>query len=219
MSKTENRNPDTITDLLRGARSFREREYGKAESLMPGLAAGQKPRAMVIACADSRVDPALIFDARPGDLLVLRVVGNLVPPPNAADPGSAVMSAVEVGLQLLEIPHLVICGHSHCAGVRSALDATLNNPVPPAATLRKWTRMAEPACREVIAEHGRLPAEELSAHAEQRSILKSLENLRAHPWLREREASGRVTLHGWWFELATGDLWEADLDTGMFTVC
>lgn len=219
MSKTENRNPDTIMNLLRGARSFREREYGKAESLMPGLDSGQQPGAMMIACADSRVDPALVFGARPGDLLVLRVVANLVPPPDSDYDDSAVMSAVEVGLKMLEIPHLIICGHSHCAGVGAALNAVLGDPLTDAPALQEWAKVAEPACREVISEHGELPAGKLNAHAGQRSILKSLENLRAHPWLRDHEASGKVTLHGWWFELATGELWKANPDSGMFTVC
>ena len=95
MNKPVNPGQDGIAALLQGARSFREREYREPESLMPGLSAGQQPKAMMIACADSRVDPALIFGARPGDLLVVRVVANLVPPPDSDGMDSGVMSAVE----------------------------------------------------------------------------------------------------------------------------
>ena len=217
MDKPANPGQGAIAALLQGARSFREREYGKSGALMPGLSAGQQPRAMMIACADSRVDPALIFGARPGDLLTVRVVANLVPPPDTDGMDSGVMSAVEMGLKTLEIPHLVVCGHSNCAGVRTALDAASSNFNPDNAhALQNWTCFAEIACHKVIAEHGERSAEELVRHAEQRSILKSLENLRARHWLQALEDRGELTLHGWWFDIATGDLWIADPETGEF---
>ncbi|MXZ33212.1 MAG: carbonic anhydrase [Gammaproteobacteria bacterium] len=183
---------------------------------MPNLSSGQQPGAMMIACADSRVDPALIFGARPGDLLVVRVVANLVPPPDTDSLDSGVMSAVELGLKTLGIPHLIVCGHSNCAGVRTALDEALHDVVPEDYCLHEWTTVAVPACEEVIAAHGELSADELARNAEQRSVLKSLENLRAHPWLQDLETSGKLTLHGWWFDIATGDLWIADPETGDF---
>ena len=208
---------NAIEALLQGVRSFREREYGEPGALMPGLSGGQQPGAMMIACADSRVDPALIFGARPGDLLVVRQAANLAPPPDKEHIGSAVMSAVELGLKALRIPHLIVCGHSHCAGVRTALDRVAGNVPPEDSRLHDWIASAEPACREVLAVHGDLSADELARHAEQRSVLKSLENLRAHTWVRDLEASGEVTLHGWWFDIATGDLWIADSQTGVFS--
>ena len=232
MNKPVNPGQDGIAALLQGARSFREREYREPESLMPGLSAGQQPKAMMIACADSRVDPALVFGARPGDLLVVRVVANLVPPPDTDSMDSGVMSAVELGLKILAIPHLVVCGHSSCAGVRTALDQALRgvtpdsvparhealrNSDPDACCLRDWTSVAEAACHEVIAGHDGLSAEELARHAEQRSILKSLENLRANRWLQDLESSGALTLHGWWFDIASGDLWIADPETGIYS--
>lgn len=218
MNKPVNPGQDGIAALLQGARSFREREYREPESLMPGLSAGQQPKAMMIACADSRVDPALIFGARPGDLLVVRVVANLVPPPLTDSMDSGVMSAVELGLKTLGIPHLIVCGHSNCAGVRTALDAASSNfSQDNAHALQNWTSFAETACHEVIAEHGERSADELAHHAEQRSILKSLENLRARPWLRDLETGGKLTLHGWWFDIATGDLRIADPESGNFS--
>lgn len=216
VNSTEDQGPDPISALLRGARTFREREYGGGATLMRRLSSGQQPRVLMIACADSRVDPALIFDARPGDLLMVRQAANLVPPPGDERIGSAVMSAVELGLKALRIPNLIVCGHSHCAGVRTALERAAGNIQPEDSRLHDWTAVAEPACREVIAEHGGASSDELACHAEQRSILKSLENLRAHTWLRDLEAAGEVTLHGWWFDIATGHLWIADPETGEF---
>lgn len=223
----------TIESLLRGADAFREREYGAADAPMRKLAGAQQPGAMLIACADSRVDPALIFGARPGDLLVVRVVANLVPPPECDSLDSGVLSAVELGLKTLKIPHLVVCGHSNCAGVGLALDQALHGVAtdsipaiyeafddvePGALCLQDWTSVAETACHEVIAEHSELSAEELARHAEQRSVLKSLENLRSNAWLLELEISEKLTLHGWWFDIATGELWIADPETGIFNL-
>lgn len=216
MNKPVSSDQDGIAGLLQGVRSFRNREYGDSDALMPRLAGGQQPKAMMIACADSRIDPALIFGTRPGDLFVVRVVANLVPPPDTDGLDSAVLSAVEVGLQTLNIPHLIVCGHSGCAGIKAALDCALCNVEPDSSQLQDWASVAEPACLEVIDEYKELPEEQLARPAEQRSILKSLENLRARPWLREREARGEVTLHGWWFDIPTGNLWIADPQTGIF---
>lgn len=217
MNKPVSSDQDGIAGLLQGVRSFRNREYGDSDALMPCLAGGQQPKAMMIACADSRIDPALVFDARPGDLFVVRVVANLVPPPDTDGLDSAVLSAVEVGLQTLNIPHLIVCGHSGCAGIKAALDCALCKVEPDSSQLQDWASVAEPACLEVIDEYKELPEEQLARPAEQRSILKSLENLRARPWLREREVRGEVTLHGWWFDIATGDLWIADPESGKFS--
>ncbi len=216
MNPPENPASDTIEALLRGAKTFREREYASADAPMLRLTDGQQPGALVIGCADSRVDPALIFGARPGDLLVVRVVANLVPPPGSDRLESGVMAAVELGLNALKIPHLIVCGHSGCAGVRTALDAAMLGTAPKDTCLHEWTSAAVPTCSEVIAEHGDASASYLCTHAEQRTVLQSLENLRAHTWLRDLESNGQLTLHGWWFEIPTGNLWIANPKTGEF---
>ena len=211
-----NAGKEAVSALLRGARVFREREYGGAATRMPGLVAGQRPGAMMIACADSRVDPALLFGTEPGELLVVRAVANLVPPPDAGDLAAGVMAAVELGVKTLGIPHLIVCGHSQCAGVRIALDSALQDTRPDLSRLHDWTAVAGPACREAIAANDGLSTEELARHAEQRSIIQSLENLRGYAWLRDLETAGKLTLHGWWFDIATGELWIADPVSGNF---
>ncbi len=256
MNMSGKRNADAVAALLQGARNFREREYGgEGNSLMRTLATGQQPGAVMIACADSRVDPALIFGARPGELLVARAVANLVPPPDSNGPATGIMAVVELGLKTLRIPHLIVCGHSGCAGVRAALDDALQERGEPEqqdsgrgaaadrarrprsaanqgalakhgemttatsprdACLRDWIAAAAPACREIIAAHGESPIGDLTRRAEQRSVLQSLANLRARPWLRELESRGELSLHGWWFDIPSGELWSANPDTGDF---
>ena len=210
---------DGLSALMKGARAFRKTEYESDRSLMTRLSQGQEPEVLVLACSDSRVDPALVFDVRPGDIFVVRVVANLVPPWRPGDAmAHGVMAAVEYGVKALDVAHVVVCGHSHCGGIKAAMDAARGQELPPFECLGPWVALADAACREVLAEapeDDRSDAE-VAAAAEQRSVLKSLAGLRSYPWIRERVERGDLTLHGWWFDIDTGDLWTGDLETGVF---
>ena len=214
-----NDHTDSYTALLRAAHRFHETEYKGERSLMARLSQGQEPDVLIIACSDSRVDPALLFGARPGDIFVVRVVANLVPPRRPGDPTAyAVMAAVEYGVKALGVSHVVVCGHSHCGGIKAALDVARGEELPPFECLGPWVTLADRACREVLAEDSeseRTDAETATA-AEQRSVLKSLANLRSYAWIQDRVDSGDLTLHGWWFDIDTGKLWSSDVETGVF---
>ncbi len=216
-----NNHADSYTALLRGARRFQETEYQGDRSLMARLSQGQDPDVLVIACSDSRVDPALLFGARPGDIFVVRVVANLVPPRRPGDATAyAVMAAVEYGVKALGVSHVVVCGHSHCGGIKAAMDVARGEEPPPFECLGPWVALADEACREVLAEGSgddRSDAEMATA-AEQRSVLKSLANLRSYAWIQDRVDNGDLALHGWWFDIDTGELWTADSETGVFSV-
>ncbi len=212
---------DSYTALLQGACRFHETEYQGDRSLMARLSQGQDPDVLIIACSDSRVDPALIFGARPGAIFVVRVVANLVPPRRPGDATAyAVMAAVEYGVKALGVSHVVVCGHSHCGGIKAAMDAARGQEPPPFECLGPWVALADQACREVLAEgsgNDRSDAEMATA-AEQRSVLKSIGSLRSYSWIRERVERGELALHGWWFDIDTGELWVANLETGVFRV-
>ena len=210
---------EILSGLLNGARTFRQTEYNSDRSLMAGLSKGQEPDVLIVACSDSRVDPALIFCARPGDIFVVRVVANLVPSRRSGDAMAyGVMAAVEYGVKALGVSHVVVCGHSHCGGIRAAMDAARRRELPPFECLGPWVALADAACREVLAEDsaGERSEAEMAAAAEQRSVLKSLANLRSYFWIRERVERGDLALHGWWFDIDTGHLWTADPETGAF---
>ncbi len=210
-----------LSALLDGARTFRQTEYSGGRSFMTQLSRGQEPDVLIIACSDSRVDPALIFGARPGDIFVVRVVANLVPPRHPGDATAyAVMAAVEYGVKALGVSHVVVCGHSHCGGIKAAMDAARGQEPPPFECLGPWVALADQACREVLAEdsEGERTDAETATAAEQRSVLKSLANLRSYAWIRDRVESGDLALHGWWFDIDTGDLSVADVETGVFGV-
>ncbi len=155
---------------------------------------------MVIACVDSRVDPAVIFDTAPGQLLTIRNVANLVPPyaPDAAYHGTS--AALEFGIRVLQIPHLVVLGHGQCGGVRRLLR---RRPGRGRDFVAQWMSIAEPARRAALACDDPEARERCCEHA---VVRVSLANLRSFPWIAAREAAGTLQLHGAWFAIRTGSL-------------
>jgi len=188
--------------LIAGYRRFRARGWLEQSGVFQALASGgQRPRALVIACIDSRVDPGTIFDAGPGEMLTVRNVANLVPPyaPDVAYHGTS--AALEFGVRVLQIPHIVVLGHGSCGGVQALLEGAPRNARD---FIAPWMSMAESA--RVHALTCPLP-DQRQQLAEHEVIKVSLVNLMTFPWIAERVASGSLTLHGAWFSIATGSLW------------
>ena len=187
--------------LLQGYQRFRAEEWPERRATFERLAAnGQRPRAMIIACSDSRVDPAMIFDAGPGELFVVRNVANLVPPyaPDGKYHGTS--AALEFGIRVLEVEYLVVMGHAMCGGVRALLadkaDGTSDFVMP-------WIRIAEPArARALVCDD---PGER-QTRCEHETVRLSLENLRTFPWIAERIAAGSLKLIGAYFGIDSGTL-------------
>lgn len=183
-----------IDKLLDGFAAFRAATFETAR--FRALAReGQKPRLLVIACSDSRVDPAILFGAQPGELFVVRNVANLVPPYQPDGHYHGTSAAIEFAVRDLGVAGIVVLGHSSCGGIAAlaAEGGTAREFVGP------WMSLAAHAC----AHRG-------SAAREQASIRRSIENLRSFPWIAERETVGTLALHGWWFDLEDGRLWALD---------
>ena len=197
--------------LLAGYRRFRAGVWPGQRAAYEALAeAGQAPVAAVVACADSRLDPAAIFDAAPGQLFSIRNVANLVPPyaPDAAYHGTS--AALEFAVRGLGVPHLVVLGHAQCGGVRALMegDGGLTD------FLGAWMKIAEPARMRALACDD--PAIDAAVEAEHAVVRLSLENLRTFPWIAERIADGRLGLHGAYYGIASGVLQVMRPD-GVFT--
>jgi carbonic anhydrase len=174
---------------------------------------GQTPEIMVIGCCDSRVSPEVIFDAGPGELFVVRNVANLVPPFETGGTYHGVSAALEFGVGVLKIKHIVILGHAHCGGVRAyAEDAA---PISPGDFIGRWMSLMEPAAAKVGAR-GELPRAEYLERMEKASIVNTLDNLMTFPRLRKLIERGSVTLHGAYFGVAAGELSVLDRTTGEF---
>jgi carbonic anhydrase len=189
-------------DALRaGYRRFRIGGWPSQQRLFESLAeSGQRPRALVISCVDSRVDPAVIFDATPGELLTVRNVANLVPPyaPDVANHGTS--AAVEFAVQVLAVPHILVLGHELCGGVEVLLEGA-----PPHARdfVGPWMSIADSARER--ADHCTLPADRRRV-AEQEVIKVSLANLMSFPWVAQAVSNRKLLLDGAWFSIRTGDL-------------
>lgn len=193
----------TLDSLVAGFGRFRGRYFDSEPALFERLRRGQSPTTLVIACCDSRVDPALVLDADPGDLFVIRNVANLVPPP-AHDGGThGVSAALEFGVRTLRVRDVIVLGHAQCGGIRALLDGTAGEYVP------QWMSIAARARERVLSVGAGDPrACELAA------IGVSLEHLRAFEFVREGVERGALGLHGWYFDLDRGELLAVDAASG-----
>jgi carbonic anhydrase len=173
---------------------------------------GQAPQIMVIGCCDSRVSPEVIFDARPGELFVVRNVANIVPPYAPDGQAHGVSAALEFAVAALKVQHIVVLGHAHCGGVKAfAEDA---EPLSPGDFIGQWMRLMAPAADKT--PRGTLSAADYLSRLEQANIVNSLDNLLTFPRLRKLVEGGSVTLHGAYFGVATGELSVLDKTTGKF---
>jgi len=174
---------------------------------------GQTPEIMVIGCCDSRVSPEVIFDARPGELFVVRNVANLVPPYETDGKYHGVSAALEFGVGVLKVKHIVILGHAHCGGIRAyAEDA---EPISPGDFIGRWMSLIAPAAEKVGAR-GSMSRADYLERMEQASIVNTLDNLMTFPRLSKLVERGAVTLHGAYFGVAKGELSVLDRATGEF---
>ena len=174
---------------------------------------GQQPEIMVIGCCDSRVSPEVIFDAGPGELFVVRNVANLVPPFETQGTYHGVSAALEFGVGVLKVKHIVVLGHAHCGGVRAfAEDA---EPISPGDFIGRWMSLMAPAAEKVGAR-GKLSRAEFLERLEKASVVNTLDNLMTFPRLNKLIERGAVAIHGAYFGVATGQLSVLDRATGEF---
>ena len=186
--------------LIEGYRRFRETEWPARRARFEELAKnGQAPQVMVIACSDSRVDPAMIFNTSPGEIFIVRNVANLVPPYAPDGEQHATSAALEFGVRVLEVTELIVLGHAMCGGIHALLHGA---PAHTGDFLKPWIAIAEPAIRRVLAC---APADPQTA-CEYEAVRQSLGNLMTFPWIAERVSDGRLRLSGMSFDIRSGIL-------------
>lgn len=200
----------TPEDLLAGYRRFRSGSYLDHAARFKALGEGQNPDVMLIACCDSRAEPAQIFDAAPGELFVMRNVANLVPPFDDDGGRHGVSAALEFAVTSLEVEHIVVMGHGGCGGVAASLAAAEDQPV--GQFVAPWVKLLDEARDRVLAR-----GIDYSQRAlEFEGIGQSLENLMTFPFVAERVADGRLHLHGAWFAIFSGELYWRNHESGRF---
>lgn len=193
-----------VTRFLAGIENFQQQHFGDNPELATTLIAGQKPQALLIGCCDSRVDPALLTTCAPGDLFILRNIANLVPPYLKNDDYHGVSSSIEYAVCYLEVSDIIILGHSHCGGI-GALMKTADGKEE-GEFIGRWVNIAASARDKVLREMAEESAEKQARACEKGAILVSLKNLMTFPWVKERVARGQLSLHGWYYNIGTGQL-------------
>jgi carbonic anhydrase len=205
-----------FTRLIEGYRRFRNDGWPKERERWAELAQGQSPKVLVMACSDSRTDPAMIFDAHPGEIFVVRNIAALAPP-YETNPGlHGTSAALEFGVTQLEVEEILVLGHGSCGGCGAALTGAFEGAPPGEGQfIADWVSMLHPARDAVLAHHHAIDADAVR-EMEWEAVKLSLANLRTFPWIAERERAGRLKLHGGHFAIAEGVLYVLDEAEGTF---
>lgn len=191
--------------IIRGVHQFQTRIFSSQRELFERLAAGQKPDALFITCSDSRINPNLLTQTRPGELFILRNAGNIVPPYGAGGGGEG--ATIEYAVSALDIRDIIVCGHSHCGAMHGLLHPEGVKRMP---TVASWLGHAEATRRIVAEKYSEQAEEDLLLSAVQENVLVQLENLRTHPSVAAGLATGKLCLHGWLYEIESGRVYAYD---------
>ncbi|WP_432821526.1 carbonic anhydrase [Trichloromonas sp.] len=203
-----------VKEFVAGFQRFQSGAVGPDTELFDELKQGQTPRALLIGCSDSRVDPAILTDCAPGDLFVVRNVANLVPPCQTDASYHGVSAALEYAVCHLMVGHIIVLGHSQCGGINALMSGTCSNDEH--SFIGRWVKIGERAKQKVLQGLPEKSPEMQQRACEQASILLSLDNLMTFPWLRQRVEEGSLALHGWYFDLQAGSLLGYCPDSGSF---
>ena len=202
-------------NLIDGYRRFRANQSGIEREQWQQLVEGQSPRALIIACSDSRADPAIIFDADPGDIFVVRNVANLAPPFEPKGARDGVSAAIEYGVTQLHVPEIVVMGHEKCGGVSAALTGRFHHArAGEGGFIDRWMSQIEDSAQAIAQEHGSSP--EAHRLLEEAAIRESMANLRTFPFVAESEQKESLVVLGCHFSIQKGELWVLDEAEGNF---
>jgi carbonic anhydrase len=207
-----------VKKLIQGIAKFREDVRPDYRDKFARLALGQAPDALFIACSDSRVVPNLFASADPGDLFVIRNVGNLIAPADSSglsQDGNSEAAAIEFALANLAITDIIICGHSECGAMHAMLDG--RDTVKP-LHLHSWLRHCQAALQSLEKNGGPDPTLARHNQLSQLNVLSQIDHLKTHPLVRDRVHAGRLRLHAWWFEIKNVDVYAYEASLGRFVL-
>lgn len=206
-----------FAELLSGYRRFRENGWKSERERWAQLREGQQPRTMVIACSDSRVDPAQIFDVNPGEIFVLRNVAALVPPFETTPGHHGVSAALEFAVQVLKVREILVMGHGMCGGCQAALTQAMHGCEPgEGGFVADWISLLDEARKPIAHEMG-TTGRDAERAMEHEAVKVSLANLRSFPCVRSKEHSNELTLRGAFFAISDGELHLLDEASGKFS--
>jgi carbonic anhydrase len=199
-----------LKQLIDGYRRFREKDWAHERERWSELAEGQSPQVMILSCADSRVDPAQIFDGRPGEMFVARNIAALAPPYETSEGYHGISASLEFAVTQLQVGEILVMGHGMCGGCAAALTGQFDDTEPGEGHfIADWVQMLNEARDKVRARHAELDREAF-LDMEREAVKVSLANLRTFPWIAEREEAGELKLHGAHFSISEGRLYILD---------
>lgn len=204
-----------ILKLVAGFRRFREKYFSGTDALYQRiLSAGQSPKTLIIGCSDSRVDPALISSASPGEIFVVRNVANIVPPFESANTGfHGISAAIEFAVVNLRVENVVVLGHRQCGGVRALMSGQQQKE---GSFIGRWMEIIGSARDKVLERHAHLDFESQCKECELEGIKTSLQNLKTFPFVEEAISARGMNVFGIYFDLEQGQLFELDESGGEF---
>jgi len=196
--------------ILRGMLEFQQRVYPEHEELFQQLVNGQSPKAMLITCSDSRIDPALIMGTRPGDIFIVRNAGNIVTPADA--PGGGEAASLEYAVCVLGVEDIILCGHTQCGAMNALLDPKSVDALP---CVKSWVAHAHEAVDRAKIRASQNGRGDLLQSCIESNVILQLEHLRTYPFVAERLRDGRLRLHGFVYHFDGGriDYYEAAHNT------
>ena len=196
----------TIDNLIDGNKQFQELHFAKYKKHVDEtIKNGQKPEIMFVGCSDSRVTPDLMLNTKPGDMFILRNVGNFVPPFKNDEDYHGSAAAIEYAVSVLNVKHIIICGHSHCGACKS-----LYQDIPSDIDklhIKTWLKLGEKAKDIALKNCGSFSSDESKYRAtEKASIQFQLSNLLTYPEVKKRLTEGTIEIHGWYYKIEDGSL-------------
>lgn len=188
--------------LYKGIHRFQESFFKKEEEFFKRISGKQEPDVLFIACADSRVDPNLVTQSKPGDLFIVRNVGNIVPPYDAIKDKNSVAAALEFAVLRLKVSDIIICGHSNCGAMQALCGDEEEFADMP--HLRDWLKIAAPVKDAINTLYSECSGTSRLRIVEEENILLQLKNIQTYPFVAEALERGSVYLHGWYYDIYTG---------------
>jgi carbonic anhydrase len=202
--------------LIEGVHKFQKDQFGNYRKLFRKLSQeGQNPHTLFITCSDSRVLAELITQSKPGDLFVVKNIGNIVPPAGVRGDTNSTAAAIEFAVENLRVSDIVVCGHSQCGAISALLgEMNVGDSMP---HLRDWLKLASSVLETMKKNYAHLTdAGARGNAAAEENVLFALENLHSYHCVQERLADGKLRLHGWFFKIATAELFAYDPESKQF---
>ena len=197
--------------LVKGIHSFQRGFFASHRELFKQLAeAGQQPETLFITCSDSRVDPNLITNSQPGELFIVRNVGNVVP---TRDLPGGTAAAIQYAVEVLNVQNIILCGHTQCGALKAILDP---DSVTHLEYVSRWVKSTISVKNVIEEKYAHLDGEAKLTAAIQENVLAQIEHLRQYPFVAERMDAGKLHVNGWVFDVGRGEVFDYDPEYGEF---